>query len=82
MFPDQIRQFAFSIYRYALGIVGTGQLRRIFPALNIGNLRCRECNYFYLIVCPVKNIEIVKIAAGSTAYYYLLTFHKIEIINE
>jgi len=66
---------AFGINADAVGIKLSGQFRRIFPPIDIGNLRGGKSNYFIRFILAVKCVEIVKIAPGGAHNNHFGTRH-------
>ena len=77
-------QFTYQFYQICFGMNGnslwvklSGKFRRIFPAVDIGNLCCSKChNIVHLVVAEI-GVEIVKIttSCADDNYVFLLYWH-------
>src|SRR5947209_17831472 len=63
---NELFKIAFIANRYACGVQGTGQLRRVTPISNIRNLCRRESDDSKLLIVAKYNIEVMEISPGST----------------
>jgi hypothetical protein len=74
MVADQRFQLGLVVNGDAFGIVGTGQLRRIDPPVNIGNLRRGKGDHANVLAILPMHVEVVEIAAGGPHDEHVLRF--------
>src|SRR3989304_1906255 len=75
---DDIDQVALGVDRDPLGIELAGQLARVDPPLDVGDLSGREGDHLVILIVAEVHVEVVEVATCGPHDQYTLTLHKSE----